>query len=467
MAAGPDSGLQSTAFPQASALVVGIERYGDTGSGWDFPGAARLAARFALWLIRHRICPPERITLMTTYEEAAYENGILDRSLSPKDLVDSLNALGGGLRMVRDARVDKEFTDWITKHGPMESDELFVLFWVGHGFSNRNDLYQKLYLLGSDADGYQLRNVELAQLLHAVGSNAPRADQVGFVDVSRAPIAAGWEKRLSDGVRMVPENAARQYDRHPKSQSIVFAAAHGETTKQAGWRSKAFGELLLGLLEKLPEGSSPKTVFGDELRHIVEELAREQAAPFWVSYGYQHGGEASFFNDSAPDSQTLTSENHRSVTSGRADPRSPNGPIFIVHGRDTLRAESVAHAVSAETGRKTIILRNEPNLGQTLIEKFEKHAAEVSYAIIILTPDDTGSRAGEASTLPRGRQNVIFEMGYFYGFIGRANVSVLIYPGVEKPSDMEGIAYITFDDDGAWKTELFRELRHVGFDVRS
>jgi len=144
---------------------------------------------------------------------------------------------------------------------------------------------------------------------------------------------------------------------------------------------------------------------------------------------------------------------------------SHDAPIFIVHGSDTLRAESVAHAVTSATGRKTIILRDEPNSGRTLIEKFEQHAAEVSYAIIVLTADDKGSRADEAGTRPRGRQNVIFEMGYFYGLIGRDRVSVLRWPGVEKPSDMDGIAYITFDDDRAWKTELLRELEHAGFDI--
>jgi len=155
----------------------------------------------------------------------------------------------------------------------------------------------------------------------------------------------------------------------------------------------------------------------------------------------------------------------RSTTSGYTGQASPDAPIFIVHGMDTLRAESVAHTIATATGRKTIILRDEANLGQTLIEKFEKHAAEVSYAVIVLTPDDHGALASGAGTRPRGRQNVIFEMGYFYGLIGRRNVSVLIRPGVEKPSDMDGIAYITFDDGRAWKTELLRELKHAGIDV--
>jgi predicted nucleotide-binding protein len=155
----------------------------------------------------------------------------------------------------------------------------------------------------------------------------------------------------------------------------------------------------------------------------------------------------------------------RAVTSSRTGQASADAPIFIVHGRDTSSAESVAYVVGAATGRKTVILRDEANLGQTLIEKFEKHAAEASYAIIILTPDDHGGLAGETDTRPRGRQNVIFEMGYFYGLIGRRNVSVLIRPGVEKPSDMDGIAYITFDDGRSWKTELLRELKHADIDV--
>lgn len=144
----------------------------------------------------------------------------------------------------------------------------------------------------------------------------------------------------------------------------------------------------------------------------------------------------------------------------------PRAPIFIVHGHDTSRAKLVARIVEEATRRKAIILREEANLGQTLIEKFERHAAEASYAIVVLTPDDRGGVEGESNQSPRGRQNVIFEMGYFYGFLRRHLVSVLLYPGVEKPSDIDGIAYINFDDSGAWKDQLFRELEGAGFDVR-
>jgi predicted nucleotide-binding protein len=140
---------------------------------------------------------------------------------------------------------------------------------------------------------------------------------------------------------------------------------------------------------------------------------------------------------------------------------SADAPIFIVHGSDTLRAESVARTVEQATGRRTIILREQASLGRTLIEKFEHNAARASYAVIVLTSDDEGSRKGEGNHRPRGRQNVIFEMGYFYGTLGRSRVSVLLAPGVEKPSDMDGIAYISLDNNGAWETQLFRELEHA------
>ena len=56
-------------------------------------------------------------------------------------------------------------------------------------------------------------------------------------------------------------------------------------------------------------------------------------------------------------------------------------------------------------------------------------------------------------------------MGYFYGLLGRNHVSVLLRPGVEKPSDIDGVVYIPYEDSGAWKDVLFRELEHVGFTI--
>lgn len=59
----------------------------------------------------------------------------------------------------------------------------------------------------------------------------------------------------------------------------------------------------------------------------------------------------------------------------------------------------------------------------------------------------------------RARQNVIFELGFFVGALRRDRVCALYEDGVELPSDYDGIAYIRYDDEGAWRLSLARELQ--------
>ncbi|MCU1591971.1 MAG: nucleotide-binding protein containing -like protein domain-like protein [Frankiales bacterium] len=136
--------------------------------------------------------------------------------------------------------------------------------------------------------------------------------------------------------------------------------------------------------------------------------------------------------------------------------------IFIVHGADTVRAEQVARTVEKYTGRDAVILHLEPSSGKTIIEKLEANAAEAAFAVVILTPDDVGSRAQATSQLPRARQNVVFEMGFFFGHIGRAKTCVLYDVSVEKPSDVDGIVYVVLDAAEAWKGKLQSELKAAG-----
>src|SRR5207244_1834655 len=97
-------------------------------------------------------------------------------------------------------------------------------------------------------------------------------------------------------------------------------------------------------------------------------------------------------------------------------------------------------------------------------EKFEAHAATAAYAVFLLTADDVGGAAGSPAA-PRGRQNVIFELGFFFGKLGRARVAVLLAPGVEQPSDIAGLVYIPVDPNGVWKHHLARELSAAGIPV--
>ena len=46
----------------------------------------------------------------------------------------------------------------------------------------------------------------------------------------------------------------------------------------------------------------------------------------------------------------------------------------------------------------------------------------------------------------RPRQNVIFEMGFFIGHLGVERVCALVPPGVEYPSDYDGVVYVPYDE---------------------
>jgi predicted nucleotide-binding protein len=112
-----------------------------------------------------------------------------------------------------------------------------------------------------------------------------------------------------------------------------------------------------------------------------------------------------------------------------------------------------------------IILHERPNRGRTIITKFQEEASDVGFAVVLVTPDDVGGPRGSDQLAPRGRQNVIFELGFFVGVLGPERVAALIKGRVERPSDFEGVVYIDFDEAGAWMMILARELKAAGFEV--
>ena len=80
---------------------------------------------------------------------------------------------------------------------------------------------------------------------------------------------------------------------------------------------------------------------------------------------------------------------------------------------------------------------------------------------MLLTGDDTGGLNG-GEHQARARQNVVFELGYFFGKLGRSRVAVLYEPGVELPSDVSGLLYVEVDQGGGWQYRLGKELRAAG-----
>lgn len=150
--------------------------------------------------------------------------------------------------------------------------------------------------------------------------------------------------------------------------------------------------------------------------------------------------------------------NHGEVTPKLMKRKSNN--IFIVHGHDGEARESVARFIS-NIGLKPIILHEQANRGRTVIEKVEAHS-DVSFAVVLLTPDDLGKAKDAADFEPRARQNVLLELGYFFGRLGRENVCALKRGEVEVPSDFAGVVWEKMDAGNGWKQALGRELEAAG-----
>ncbi len=171
----------------------------------------------------------------------------------------------------------------------------------------------------------------------------------------------------------------------------------------------------------------------------------------------------------AEDAPTLKASSQKPSTS------STNKNVFVVHGHDEKLKTQVEQFLE-RLGLQPIILHKQPDQGQTIIEKFEKHS-DVSFAVVLFTPDDEGRKkpanlhwsdpfiTPAPELTPRARQNVILEFGYFLGKLGRPKVCGLYCEGVELPSDYDGVLYTKVDEDEAWHLKLFKELKAAGFDV--
>jgi predicted nucleotide-binding protein len=141
--------------------------------------------------------------------------------------------------------------------------------------------------------------------------------------------------------------------------------------------------------------------------------------------------------------------------------------IFVVHGRDEAAKEAVARLIQ-RAGLRPVILHEQPNGGKTIIEKFERHGSAAGFAIIVATPDDVGGLAvsppANPDLKPRARQNVIGEMFWFAGRLGREKVCALVKGSLEMPTDFAGVVYTPMDDHGGWKSKVLQELEAAGYE---
>ena len=153
----------------------------------------------------------------------------------------------------------------------------------------------------------------------------------------------------------------------------------------------------------------------------------------------------------------------RTEPAGPASEEAKAGPgkdVFIVHGH-AGKEDAVARHVE-KLSLKAVILKEQLHGGaSTLIEKLEREAASCGYAIVVYTGDDVGRAVTSDSLSLRARENVVLELGYFIGRLGRDRVTILHDEAVAVPSDFHGVGYYPLDNEGAWKAKVEGELKRA------
>ncbi len=152
------------------------------------------------------------------------------------------------------------------------------------------------------------------------------------------------------------------------------------------------------------------------------------------------------------------------TTAGLA-PKTLPPRAFIVHGHDDLAVEQLKDYLhNTLNWEQPVVLREQPNRGRTIIEKFEDLGRRIDCVFVLLTPDDVAINLSTNDEKRRARQNVIFELGFFYAHMGRRSgrVIALKKDQVDLPSDIEGIIWI--DISGGIKAageEIRKEVAHI------
>jgi predicted nucleotide-binding protein len=136
--------------------------------------------------------------------------------------------------------------------------------------------------------------------------------------------------------------------------------------------------------------------------------------------------------------------------------------VFIIHGRDEAKWRELKDVIKSEFRLNPIVLMEQPDAGcKTVVEKFEKYAQTCTYAIAVFTPDDEVKSGNEVYL--QARPNVIYELGWFCGQLGRGGAMLLLKEGTELFSDFGGIIQKRFRSNVSERVvEIRRDLEAAG-----
>jgi predicted nucleotide-binding protein len=340
-------------------------------------------------------------------------------------------------------------------------------------------------------DDYPVQNGRFSisdrgRALLAVRRKAAREDAVEL-----SKIAQLVNRLIKDDLNLSREALRREIQRllaECAARGILHSGAMIATIEEAIIRElRARAERTVATLGRVLQSSS-RLVNYDEIRQMYDEAthdmfadANETFADTIRASGIRNvsesrlaalvGAEEDILGKTHAELELLAAQQSKGQAQVSFSSESDNSPksnkVFITHGHDHAVRDAI-QAYLFGLGLVPVVLEDAANVGQTIIEKLEKNA-DVSYAVVILSPDDVGrsKNPADAPLQPRARQNVVFELGYLMAKLGRRSVAVLLPdPALERPTNIEGIVWIQYDSGGGWKYRLQVELKAVGFALK-
>jgi CheY-like chemotaxis protein len=139
--------------------------------------------------------------------------------------------------------------------------------------------------------------------------------------------------------------------------------------------------------------------------------------------------------------------------------------VFVAHGHDATLKADVVFCLKA-LGLEPLLIADGPGQSRTIPELIDDNS-NVSFAVVLLTPDDVGRKVDANDLRPRARQNVILEWGFFTGLLGRKRVAALQKgePELDLPSNYDALRCISIDAAGQWRHKLATELSEAGLPI--
>jgi predicted nucleotide-binding protein len=226
---------------------------------------------------------------------------------------------------------------------------------------------------------------------------------------------------------------------------------------------------------RIGSGQMPKTL--DQVQQFLDAKGvrcEQKAIPNGVSFRCEGGEIFNRYDNGSINEQGKTTELTKAFREWKsADDAAwmeASKTIFIVYGHDARALDDLELAIR-RMGLKPIILAKLPSAGDTIIEKLEQYVKEygkIAYACVLATADDEGHKKNEPSNKKlRARQNVVLELGMVLSRLGRKRVVILLQEGVEKPSDIDGLIYVSFKEGiSEARSKLYQEFSVAGLDPK-